>query len=93
MNWASDNPVKAGLLSFLPVAAGVGLFKGVAALGKLVGGGKEAKGKKSKTWGEALTMGKNTCGELGMDHFIKFAGTKAGPLGVVGSWTWIWRSK
>ena len=82
MKWSSGNPIKAGLLTFIPVLAAAGVVKAAKGIGKLFGGGagelgkaaglKAAEKQAKKEWG------------YGLDEFVGFAGAKAAhPMGGV----------
>ncbi|CAL3970076.1 unnamed protein product [Diplocarpon coronariae] len=77
LKWCKRNPIKAGMLSFVPVLAGARLVRTVSLLGigqrigdlfKRMGGGQKKKGDEDKEW------------HMGMDQFAGFGGSKGGPL-------------
>jgi len=79
MKWSSNNPIKAGFLTFIPVLTAAGVVKAAKGIGKLFGGaaggvGKAAglKAAEKKEWG------------YGLNEFVGFAGAKAAhPMGGV----------
>jgi hypothetical protein len=75
MRWSSKNPIKAGLLTFIPVLTTALLMRASKGIGKLFGGGKGA-GVKSLEKGAKKEWG------YGLDEFVGFAGAKGkdGPL-------------
>ncbi len=91
MKWCKANPIKAGLFTFLPVLAGVGVakfLKGLSGLGKDImegmGGGPfpDRKAAKDKLEKEGLKIEKEVGKEWGwgLDHFKGFAGSKGHPF-------------
>ncbi|PBP27568.1 hypothetical protein BUE80_DR001382 [Diplocarpon rosae] len=75
--WCKRNPIKAGVLSCVPVIAGAGLVRTINFLGlgkrigdlfKRMGGGQKKKGEEDREW------------HMGMDQFAGFGGSKGGPL-------------
>ena len=82
MKWSSKNPIKAGLLAFIPTLATVGIVKAAKGIGKLVGGGAEGLGRVAGV----KTAGKQPKKEwgYGLDEFVGFAGAKTEhPIGGV----------
>ncbi len=90
MKWCKENPIKAGLLTFLPVLAGVGVAKFVKVISELgkdimegMGGGPFPDRKAAK---EKLAKGGKMRKEIekewgwGLDEFKGFAGSKGHPL-------------
>jgi hypothetical protein len=82
MKWSSKNPIKAGLLTFIPALAVAGVARAAAGIGKLFAGEagglgqaarlKAAEKKAKKEWG------------YGFDEFVGFAGAKTPhPMGGV----------
>jgi hypothetical protein len=81
MKWSSKNPIKAGLLTFIPALAVAGVARAAAGIGKLFAGEAGGLGqaarlkaaeKKAKEWG------------YGLDEFVGFAGAKTPhPMGGV----------
>jgi len=84
--WAQENPIKAGLLTFAPVLAFAGMTKFWIGLGKILGKGKTSadefvkKSRKSvEQSSKARKSGKKHWG-YGLDSFVGFNGSKGGPL-------------
>jgi hypothetical protein len=70
MKWSKGNPIKAGLLTFIPIVAGAGIVKMVGLVEKGDGVGEKMRKKLG---------GKGEWG-YGLDDFKGFAGSKGGPL-------------
>jgi len=83
MRWSSKNPIKAGLLTFIPVLATAGIMRAMHGVGKLFGGQKGALGGLGKA-ARVKGLEKEAKKEwgYGLDHFVGFAGAKGadGPL-------------
>ena len=82
MKWSSKNPIKAGLLTFIPVLTTAVIIRIGKGIGKMFGGEagglgkaaglKAAEKQAKKEWG------------YGLDEFVGFAGAKeAHPIGGV----------
>ena len=90
MRWGKKNPIKAGLLTFLPVLAGAGIARifgtSLGAIGKKFGkklgegklGVESLLEKKRKIASEAHKGNKKW--GWGLDDFVGFNGSKGGPL-------------
>jgi hypothetical protein len=85
-DWAQENPIKAGLLTFVPVMAFAGMTRMWIGLGKMLGKGKTGADRlvrDSRKSGErsakARKAGKRSWG-YGLDNFVGFNGSKGGPL-------------
>jgi hypothetical protein len=77
MKWSKSNPMKAGLLTFVPIVAGAGIVKMVRGVGKMVGLVEKGDGAGEKM--RKKLGGKGEWG-YGLDDFKGFAGSKGGPL-------------
>lgn len=86
MRWARKNPIKAGLLTFLPFAAAAVVSRLAGVIGKasapLVGAMMQGLGGKKRGKGgeKGLKEGENAKWGYGMDHFDGFEGSKGGPI-------------
>ncbi|KAE9364383.1 hypothetical protein N431DRAFT_488952 [Stipitochalara longipes BDJ] len=74
MKWSSTNPIKAGLLTFIPVLAVAGVVKAAKGIGKLFGGAAGGAGKAAGLKA-AEKQAKKEWG-YGLDEFVGFAGAK-----------------
>ena len=82
MKWSSSNPIKAGLLTFIPILATAGVVKAAKGIGKLFGAGPEGLGKAAGLKA-AEKQAKKKWG-YGLDEFVGFAGARAAhPMGGV----------
>jgi len=82
MEWATNNPIKAGLFSFLPIIAAAGFVKGASKIAGAVGKGLGIKSFGFKGLGN-IGKGWNTAEgkwQYGLDEFVGFGGSKAGPI-------------
>ncbi|RDL36400.1 uncharacterized protein BP5553_05752 [Venustampulla echinocandica] len=85
IRWGKENPIKAGLATFIPVLLSAGVVRAAKGLSgplkKVLGfflegmGGGKAKGVEKK-----LAKGAKKEFGWGLDHFVGFGGTKSGPV-------------
>jgi hypothetical protein len=96
VKWCRNNPIKAGLLTFIPVLAGAGMVKmftsaakvlGVAGIAIMegMGGGRtpgnwEGKKEAAKDAAKDVENAAEKEWGYGLDEFKGFAGSKAGPV-------------
>jgi len=85
-DWAQENPIKAGFLTFVPVMAFAGMTRMWIGLGKMLGKGKTGADnlvknsrKSVERSGKARKAGKKNWG-YGLDTLVGFNGSKGGPL-------------
>ncbi len=76
MQWSSKNPIKAGMLTFIPVLATAGIVRAAKGVGKLFGGEKGGVGKAGALKGAEKQVKKEW--GYGLDEFVGFAGAKGG---------------
>ena len=76
MKWSSKNPIKAGLLTFIPVLATAGIMRTAKGIGKLFGGEAAGVGKAAGLKA-AEKQAKKEWG-YGLGEFVGFAGAKGG---------------
>lgn len=76
MQWSSKNPIKAGMLTFIPVLATAGIVRAAKGVRKLFGGEMGGVGKA----GGLKTAEKQVKKEwgYGLDDFVAFGGAKGG---------------
>lgn len=84
--WGKENPIKAGLLTFVPVLALAGVTRMAKDIGKFLGKGKinvDNVVKQSRKSGASArkmkSEGKKGKG-WGLDAFVDFNGSKGGPM-------------
>jgi len=84
--WAKENPIKAGLITFVPVLALAGATRMLGGIGRVFGKGKKRveevvkdSRSRAKEGKAAKKDGKQLWG-WGLDHLVGFNCSRGGPL-------------